>query len=160
MQYKSNIVYFIKYSRILSIPVLGAFLYFIQLHLLKLNLITFIVISNKKSKQKTDIFSYLSHNNIIVFCRSYLFGPNLIEISAKKILDITIDNLELLSIKDLYTLAWSIIASDYITINTFHSLKENYLEPTISDFLSPKLILTKLSFVRWILRSFGFTAII
>jgi len=125
------------YSKALSIPFLGSFLYLLQIQLLNLGLLRIFFASNKKNKIRKTLFKALSRKFQITYCRSTKFSRNLdIFEKGKLALDTPdIQRPKKMNKLKLYDLMWSLIFCDFVTEKTKRSIKEflpdNY--PTVRD---------------------------
>ncbi len=109
----------IKYNKLLSIPLLGTFLYQIQLALLKSKLISFIYVSRKPNNALKNTFAVINSFETAII-KSLNIYPILKNIKVYKLLDFTDLDINNMTTPQLYDLMWTLVLCNSITHKTKH----------------------------------------
>ena len=117
-------IVYLYHNRILTLPLINSLLYKLQIFLYEKELINIILISSRKNKLRSELLKRISKRTTYLICRSFKFGRLLYKIKCEKILDINIKNTSLLNEKDIYSLMWTLVFTDFISSRTKKSLTD------------------------------------
>jgi len=127
---------YLNYSKILSIPILGAFLYLLQKLLYKNGKINTVYLSRKKTTSQQELLSDISRLATYAVIKTYQFSDLIKNLKGELVLDVPIRNLKEWHRDDLYALMWSLLHVSSVTERTKDSSK-NFLP---DNFPSKKTI--------------------
>lgn len=118
----------LRYSKLLSIPLLNSTLYLIQYFLLKYKQIHTLYLSNKSNKYKTMLIHEINIEGRDILIDSCLWGRNLsIFKSSQIVLDIkSVKDLKTKKLEDLYNIMWTIVTATKFTY-TSRKLIESWI---------------------------------
>ena len=120
----------LKYSRICSIPVLSDFIYTSEFFLVRHNIISTVIASNKTNRFRNKLFQLISKAPSIT-CNSWKFGRLLAKLQPNSItLDAKCPDFNQLNQEEMYQVMWSITLSSRITKKT-ESYFRQILPPNI-----------------------------
>lgn len=106
----------IKYSKVLSIPIVGDFLYKLQLVLIKHKLTNTIYLSGKNSKLRKSLINKTKIHTVVL--NTFSLANVIRNITGYKILNKSDINLNSMKIDDLYSLMWNLVFCDAVTTKT------------------------------------------
>ncbi len=129
----SKTIIWLKYTPLLSLPLIGTFLYIVELFLFKRNLLLSIYLSRKENIYRNLLIKEANHQAIKIICTNYKLAFTLLNFKPPIYLDVNKIKINKLNQNDLYDLMWTLVFCKATTEKTHIYLKgfipENY--PTV-----------------------------
>ncbi len=116
--------YNLRYSRLLSLPLIGVSLYFLQLFLLRVGFLHTVWISRKAVPVRTRLLHLLQQKASVIFCQAWQLGEQLRPLQHNFVLVYRESHPRNLDLSDLYCLQWSLTLAQAVTPESISSLGE------------------------------------